>query len=161
MEERISYLDYEDTKHRSDVKNLIKILQSYEMEIDDQLAIPTEQYCDETIADFLENCELKDGKLLLAIYDGEIAGFIVLWQETDSSLYPLGYKWYSIEALVVRPQYRRMKIAKGLMVQAEKLAYSREIKQLRVNVLAANSLGLSAYSSSGFVPFEIILKKNL
>jgi GNAT superfamily N-acetyltransferase len=157
----ILYTEYDDSQHRGDVLDLVKVLQDHEITIDDQLALPTETYCNCTLDEFIEECGKKEGRIIVAYLGNDVIGFVVLWQENEPSLYPQEYSWYSVEALVIRPSYRKIGVAGGLMKHAEEFACNKGVRQLRVNVLAANNLALSAYQRYGFKSFEVILRKDL
>ena len=161
MSEQLTFVEYDDNLHRIEVLNLIKILQEYEIRIDADLSQPTNIYCEESLNSFIEESKSNNGKIYVACVLDDVVGFVAFWMAKDPSLYPESYEWLSVEALAVKPAYRRLGIASSLLKLAEEHATKSSVKQLRVNVLAANHLGLSLYNTFGFKNFEVVLRKNL
>lgn len=154
---------YNPTEDEKGVLELIQILQDYECLLNPELAKPTEEYCAKYLNLMIEECTLNEGIIIVAKeeHNNTPIGFIAAWKESDDSLYPSDYFWYSIQALSVHPSFRKRGIGSLLLKKVEEFALNKKITKLTVNALAANQLALSLYQTNGFSALEIVLKKDL
>lgn len=109
-----------------------------------------------------ERCTRWRGRILVAEFDGEIAGFVSVWgrvvsEEPDRDPAPAAY----VNDLVVRAPHRRRGLGRALMRAAEDYARGCGARWLGLGVLAANQAARSLYHELGFAPFHLQLRKPL
>lgn len=106
-------------------------------------------------------CAEANGKVFVADQDGSVVGFVSVlaaqpFEEPDD---PPGH-YALLTDLVVLSSYRGAGIGRELMERAEAFARSAGATELRVGVLAANSVARTLYLNSGFVPhLEVFTKR--
>jgi len=137
---------------------------------DPRLAPATPAFCHEAIAHVHEQLSNhpERSQCLVAYLDGDeqrrenVAGFLFIREKSDADLYgDDGYRWPEIETVVVRDSCRRRGVAHALMTAAEAFARSLGAHEMRVGVLAANTVAYHLYSQHGFASFDITMRKEL
>ncbi len=66
-----------------------------------------------------------------------------------------------IDDAYVRPMARRFGVGRGLLARAEDWCRGRGMRTVRLNVLAANEIGLSFWRKAGYEPFSYTVAKEL
>ena len=111
-----------------------------------------------------QDCNNKNGVILIALKDQQFAGFVAYHYEStslcyetdDSTSYPL------ISNISVLPSFRSLGIGQSLLLAAEKQIASTGFNgRLRIWSLANNELAISAYERFGFNPYEIVFEKQI
>ncbi len=87
----------------------------------------------------------RDALVVIAEHDGEMLGFVIY--EVDH-----GAKFRSayVATLDVHPEHRRLRIAKTLMDEADRLAILHGINHIRLHVYAGNEAAIRFYESRGY-----------
>jgi GNAT superfamily N-acetyltransferase len=111
---------------------------------------------------FLETaCAAHNGRILIAEYDGEMAGFVCVLASTrgTSPDDPAPFAW--IQDIFVTPAHRRRGVATGLLAEAERFARSEQARVLRLGVLDRNRDARAFYLRHGFREHTHVLTKPL
>lgn len=101
-----------------------------------------------------------DGVVFLAINDAKIIGCLVGGIAIPHS-YRKIKRLAEVEEIFVLPKYRSAKIGLQLMQVFELWCRENKIERIKVEVSAANALGIKFYNKNGFVPYNMILEKEL
>lgn len=109
--------------------------------------------------------ELREGKVYLAVSGMEVAGFVVVFLESededDLHLLP-AYKRYGwVSDLIVKQNYRGSEAAPMLLGSAERHCASIGVQRVKLSALHDNGRALRFYQKSGYSPHEVILRKDL
>ena len=114
------------------------------------------------VTDMLATCRRYDGQVLVAVADERVVGYVSIFaravsEEIDDGPEPFGL----IGDLVVLRAYRGNGYAGLMLDEAETVARSKGVTELRIGVLARNTLATAIYASRGFRPFTMQLEKTL
>ena len=153
--------DFNKNKHMAGLRECAIALQDYEHELDPRL--PTGA---EIVADYMPRmffrCRHCDGKILIAEVDDEVAGYaMVLAKVTSDEIEDGNFEYGLIADLMVLEEYRGKGIGQKLLVAAEAHARDRDVRWLRIGVLAKNAAAESLYSKSGFSKIYVEREKEL
>ena len=145
----------------SALHGLVAELQDFERGLDGRLR-PGSEIAEEYTTAMQKLCVEHDGAILVAVVNGELAGFATVrarvpFQHLDD---PPGT--YALLAdLVVSERHRGLGIGRGLVEAAKAYAIEHGASELRVGVLAGNTVARNLYVSSGFTPYLELLSKRL
>ena len=94
------------------------------------------------------NEKVEIGDVLVAVVDGEVAGYVRLGRAT-----PLAASDHvlMINGLAVDPAFQRRGVGRALMTAASAEARARGARRLRLRVLAPNEAARRLYEQSGYV----------
>ena len=153
--------EYAGESDREQLRECIVELQDYERALEPCLP-QGEVMADDYLRFLLRRCDECSGKVLLAVVDGALAGFVCVLTrvspaEPDEA--PLEYAY--ISDLLVKAAYRGRGIGQRLLGEAEILARSTGARQLRVGVLARNRAARELYGRLGFAEYHVQLNKTL
>lgn len=143
------------------VVRLVSEMQEYERAIDGRL-LPGSEMAIPYTAEMRDLCAREDGVILLAEVDGEVAGFVAVRAAVPSEEldHPPG-TYALISDLSVSAAFRGRGVGRALLEAAERHAQRRGAVDLRIAVLAANSVANGLYRSAGFSPYLVVLTKDL
>ena len=153
--------DYEDARHRQQLRACVVELQDFERNFEP--ALPEgHQMADAYLAFLIDRCERCSGKVFVAEVDDSVVGFVsvlarVLPEEPDEDQAECAY----IADLVVLPSHRQQGLGRTLLQHAEVFAREKGAKILRVGVLARNWLARDLYHKVGFADYYVQLIKRL
>ncbi len=123
---------------------------------------PGEQVADAYL-DLLERrCREFHGVVLVAEWDGAVAGFVCVWRryrssEPDEDPRERGF----VSDLVVAEAQRRRGIGRALLQAAEQRAREAGASVIRLDVKAGNAGARALYAAEGFTEIETLLEKPL
>ena len=110
----------------------------------------------------MKRCRECEGKVLVAEVDGDVVGYATILTRVKSEELEDGDIEYGlISDVVVLEKFRNMGLGKKLLQEAESYARAREVKWLRIGVLAGNQAAATLYSSMGFSNLYVELEKDL
>lgn len=136
-------------------------LQDYEFRIDSRFP-DGQSIVDVYIPDVLERCRTYDGKILVAEVDGEVAGYVMVWNRYRTGDVEDGdFVCGLVADLAVLERYRGRGIGSALIRAAEDHARTHGVKYLRIGVMAGNQLARGLYESHGFAEVGIEMEKSL
>lgn len=136
-------------------------LQDSERKIDPRLR-NGDEISDAYFAQILERCRKYSGTILLAEFDGDVAGLAVILCDVPFEQLDEPPGRYAIVAdLVVREEFRRRGIARELLHEAERIAVNASAPELRIGVLSNNDAARKLYLDEGFRPYLETLSKPL
>ena len=120
-----------------------------------------EAIADEYLAYLDRVCAAQHGCLLMAEYDGQIAGFVCVAASTrgDAPDDPAPFAW--LQDLYVKPEHRRRGVASRLMAAAEAFARGEGAREMRLGVLHGNRDARGFYARQGFREYTHVLTKPL
>ena len=150
------------SQHEGGLKRCFSYLQDTEAALEPDRLRSSPELAERYISYLKAQCQSHDGKILVALCDDAVAGFVAVWRESDAenlitSLQSFAY----ISDIVVLPEYQGRGIAKRLMAVAERFAKTLGVTHCKVGVLARNTAAARLYESSGFRPHEVTLTKLL
>lgn len=96
----------------------------------------------------------KRDLLLVADYDGKIAGFLVATVEREVPIYEL-QEYAFIHDLWVEEQYRKLGLAKGLVKGAIAHFQSLGVSQIRLDTATPNETARQLFQACGFRPSTV------
>jgi ribosomal protein S18 acetylase RimI-like enzyme len=100
--------------------------------------------------------------VLVAELDNEVAGYItVLSKVRSEDLEDGDYEYGLIFDLIVLSEYREQGVGKKLLQAGEAYARAKEVKWLKVGVLADNNIANDLYESAGFKSLYVEREKVL
>jgi len=107
-------------------------------------------------------CAAKQGKILVAEVDGEIAGFAAVQarvpnEDNDEEAYEYAY----ISDVAVLEAHRNKGIGRALIAAAEDFAVAAGARWLRISVLAQNPIARPLYERCGFGERVVEFEKDL
>ncbi len=150
MADRLLIRPYDQADERA-VVELVRELQRYEAQFYDRM-LPPEDIGAWYVTSILREAKTANGELLVALFDGRVAGYATLLadvsseDERDEILFRYAY----VGDLVVEPRLRGKGIGGALLAECEKFARAAGRKWLRLTVLAANDTAHRLYEASGF-----------
>ncbi len=159
LADAVRVIEYEDQLHRLALLDCIAQLQDHERAFDPDL-LEGEAMAADYLALLQERCGQYDGRILLALIEEEVVGFVcvmaaVLPADPDDPRTDYAY----VSDLFVYAGYRRRGVARTLLEAAEAFAKARGAEVMRVGVLAANAAARRLYEGLGFSPCHIQLLK--
>ncbi len=107
-------------------------------------------------------CAAKQGKILVAEVDGQIAGFVAVQarvpsENNDEEAYEYAY----VSDLAVLEAFRNRGVGRALIAAAEDFAVDAGARWLRIAVLAQNEVPRRLYERCGFHEHDVMLEKDL
>jgi GNAT superfamily N-acetyltransferase len=109
---------------------------------------------------FLHTYEVDGALWLLAWFDDEPVGLLVLENHTDSPLFQ-HRTWVELVALYVTPACRKMGVAHQLIEQAEAWAATRGSDRMQLYVTTQNEHARAFYRSTGWHPVQEIWRREV
>ncbi|MBR2273507.1 MAG: GNAT family N-acetyltransferase [Alphaproteobacteria bacterium] len=157
----VKVLEAED----KDVKDILQIYNQmrkiHELDVLPFFKTKTDEECEQTIKDILQN---KSGKNLInfkAVVGNKITGFLFLIiQDNESEGLTYEKKGY-VGKVVVDEHYRKMGIGTKLFKTAENYLLKNGIKVLDLDVSAFNQNAFDFYKNLGFVVIDTYMRKVL
>lgn len=154
-------LGFDKVRHLSGLRECLIELQEFERRIDPRMppgSVIADAYTDE----MFRRCQECGGRILIAEFDGHVAGYATILPKVKSEQIEDGNLEYGlISDLVVLEKYRGLGLGRKLLAAAEQYARSCKVKYLRIGVLADNPVAQEIYESAGFVPLYAELEKTL
>jgi ribosomal protein S18 acetylase RimI-like enzyme len=143
------------------VERCIAELQDYERRIDER-CLPGHAMRGWYLTYLQAECAAKQGRILIADVDGEIAGFVAVQarvpsEHKDEEAYEYAY----VSDLGVLEVYRNKGIGRALIAGAEDFAVREGARWLRISVLAQNEIPRRLYERCGFGELVIEFEKEL
>ena len=136
-------------------------LQDFERDFDPRMPAGIE-IVDIYIPRMLHRCRQCKGKVLVAEFDGQVAGYATVLPKVKSDEVGDGDIAYAlISDLVVSSRFRKMGLGRSLLVAAESYARSCAAKSLRIGAMAANEAARALYESAEFKNIYVELEKVL
>ena len=110
----------------------------------------------------LRRCDEFAGVVLVAVVEGEIAGYAAVFtrfrsDEPDDDPSERGH----LSDLVVASGHRGAGIGRQLLRAAEERVRAAGVTEMRIGVLAGNEPALALYAAEGFRELELVLEKPL
>ena len=117
---------------------------------------------DAYVPDILRRCEAHNGRILVAVVDGDVAGYAMIWASVKGGEIEDGdFEAARLADLAVLERYRRQGVATALIKAAENYAREQGATCLHIGVMAANRRALALYDSCGYAPCSMKLEKHL
>jgi len=143
------------------VERCIVALQDYERRIDVR-CLPGHAVRGWYLTYLQSECAAKQGKILVAEIDGEIAGFVAVQarvpsEDNDEEAYEYAY----ISDLAVLEAHRNQGVGRALIAAAEDFAVREGARWLRITVLAQNPIARPLYEGCGFGERLVMFEKDL
>ena len=136
-------------------------LQDFEYQLDSRYP-DGESIVDAYIPDVLKRCEQYAGATLVAVVNGEIAGYAMIWTRVPPEDIEDGdVECGRLADLVVREEYRGQGIGRQLINAGETYARANGVKFFRLGVMARNTAARALYESLGYSSCHIEMEKNL
>lgn len=152
---------YDEKTHLAGVRACLIELQEYERSLDPRLPSGAE-IVDDFIPRMFHRCRLCDGRVLVAEVNEQVAGFAtILAKVTSEEIEEGDYEYGLVSDLIVASKYRGQGIGRKLLVAAESYARDKEVRWLRIGVLAENHHADGLYESMGFRKLYIEREKRL
>jgi ribosomal protein S18 acetylase RimI-like enzyme len=153
--------DYHEKSDRSGIRECLIELQVFERSLDPRMP-SGDEIVDAYVPNMLRLCQRCSGKVLVADVDGEIAGYVSILAKVKSDEIEDGNIEYGlISDLVVLQRFRNSGIGRKLLETAESFAREKDVKWLRIGVLASNEAALDLYTSMRFRRKFVELEKDL
>jgi GNAT superfamily N-acetyltransferase len=157
----ITIREYKE-EDKNEVLSCIINLQEYERSLEPGLKTKGEDIAESFLSHILRADSEQNGKLLVAILDNKIIGFVNGWVEEESNSDDLLIrKWFYISDLDVLPEYRGQHIGSRLMKEMENYAKSLNLAQMQVGALAKNINTRRFYEKQGYRDYELTLLKEI
>ncbi len=136
---------------RPQLIGLIRELQEFESDLFDRLKPPQElggDYLDNILAE----CARHDGVILVAARDNDLLGFAAVLTAVTSAkdTDEIDYTYAYVSELVVTEAERGAGLGTRLLDKCEEIARGRDVKWLRISVLADNARAVRTYQKFGF-----------
>lgn len=152
-------------KYSENMKDLLIELQEFIVSIDDwKLNILTPEYREKYYKKTINEAFFKDGKIYLAVENGEvlglIAGFIEKYDEFDRIDYACP-KTGKISELIVSKNARKKGVGKGLLEKMELFFKQENCEYVHIDVFEPNANALSFYEKNNYVTRVRNLSKKL
>jgi GNAT superfamily N-acetyltransferase len=101
----------------------------------------------------------EDRRLLLARDDAQTLGYLNACIRRTQGLLTETYGW--IDDAYLRPNARRQGVGAAMLETAEEWFGTRDVEEIRLNVVGANDIGVGHWSKSGFSPLHYVMTKVL
>ena len=109
-----------------------------------------------------DRCRRCNGKLIVAEVEGRVAGFATILTRVSSDEIDDGPVEFGLVGdLVVLAAYRNRGIGRALLEAAESYAREKDVKWLRIGVLADNKVADLMYEGMGFGTRFLMREKDL
>ncbi len=136
-------------------------IQDYEHRLDPRIP-DGPSIVDEYVPEILRRCVEHCGKILVADFDGEIAGYAMVWtrvkgEGVEDGDFESGY----LADLIVLRQWRGKGVGRALTSAAETYAKEQGVECFRIGVMASNHPARALYSSLGYSEYVVELEKYL
>ncbi len=136
-------------------------LQDFERSLDPRFP-PGAEIVDDLISQMLDRCQKCGGRVLVAVLNEAIVGFVTILAKVRSEEIGEGEIEYGLVSdVVVASKYRKQGIGRKLLEAAELYAKSKGVRWLRIGVLAENHSADGLYDSIGFKRMYIEREKEL
>jgi ribosomal protein S18 acetylase RimI-like enzyme len=157
----ITIREFADPADREALIGCVIALQEHERMLDPSMPEGTSMAGD-YLAFLLTRCRERQGRILLANVNGQVAGFVCVLaamppSEPDEPRQTYAY----ISDLFVHAGYRGKGIGRKLLQHAEEFARAGGAAVLQIGVLAANRSARRLYESCGFTEYHIQLAKTI
>ena len=153
--------DFDENAHLKGVQECLIELQDFERSLDPRMPSGAE-IVDDYVPHMLNRCTHCHGKVFVAEVNEEVAGFATIFTKVKSEEIEDGEIEYGLVSdLVVASKFRQRGIGKKLLEAAESYARSKEVRWLRIGVLAENYSAGGLYDSMGFKILYIEREKDL
>ena len=142
--------EYDAAAHLEGVQACLIELQNFERVLDRRMP-SGEDIVEFYVPAMLLRCAQCEGTVLVAELDDEIVGYATVLTKVRSEEIEDGdFEYGLISDLVVANKYRQQGIGKQLLQAAETHARAKDVKWLRIGVLAGNDVANDFYESQGF-----------
>jgi ribosomal protein S18 acetylase RimI-like enzyme len=155
-------ITFREAKNSEDeiLKDLLAELQEYEKQFEPYYRPGTEVSA-EYLAYIRRECAEHDGKIIVALDDQKIVGFICVWRgelldQYVSESIEIGY----ISDLIVTNAYRKQGVGSQLIAQAEEYAHQKKLRMLKIGSLSRNTDSKELYRKLGYLDFSVQLVKD-
>jgi ribosomal protein S18 acetylase RimI-like enzyme len=103
----------------------------------------------------------RQGAVLVALWEGDFAGFAAGWVEEDESLAESAdsNRFGLISDVSVLPSFRGRRIAAKLLEAMQERLAREGASRIRICALAANVSARASYERAGFSPYEVVYEK--
>jgi len=153
--------EFDETVHSEGLRACLIELQDAECLLDPRMPSGAE-IVDYYMPQMLERCASCGGKIFVEESNAEVAGFATILAYVTSDEIEAGDVEYGlISDLFVASKHRGQGIGKKLLKAAEIYARSKEVRWLRIGVLAKNHLADGLYEAMGFEKIYIEREKDL
>lgn len=153
--------DFDERLHLEGVRECLVELQDAERRMDPRMPTGAE-IVDRYIPQMLEHCVECDGEILVAIVDGNVAGYATILASIRNDELESGVQEYGLVSdLVVTGSFRGKGIGGELLRAAENYARSHGVRFLRIGSLAMNRTARQLYESQGYATFYVEVEKDL
>jgi len=117
---------------------------------------------DEYLAQMHVHCREHAGAIFVAERLDEIVGLVMVMAHVPFEALDEPPGDYALIAeLIVRTRFRRLGVARALLVTAQRYARDAGAKELRIVVLSQNTPARTLYLQDGFAPYKETLAKSL
>ena len=156
-------IQYEPKYHEA-VVELLAELQVFERILSSDRT-PGKSMADGHFDYLLDLCDIRSGKVFLALDATQIVGFVVVFLEAeddpDLHLFP-EYKRYGwISDLLVTARHQGSGAAALLMDSAERHCSALGVRQMKLAALHNNQRARRFYEKSGYTDYEVIYRKRI
>jgi ribosomal protein S18 acetylase RimI-like enzyme len=153
--------EYDAASHLKGVQACLVELQNFERALDMRMPLG-EDIVEFYVPAMMLRCTQCDGTVLVAEIDNEVAGYVTVLAKVKSENIEDGdYEYGLIADLVVLNKHRQQGVGKKLLRAAEAYASSRDVKWLKIGVLAGNHVANDFYESEGFKVLFVEREKSL
>ncbi len=153
--------EFDEAAHLKGVQACLIELQDYERSLDPRMPTGAE-IVDDYIPRMLFRCKNCDGVVFVAELNNEVAGFATILAKVESEEIEDGdFEYGLVSDLVVASDFRNQGIGKKLLEAVETHAKSKEVRWLRIGVLAGNRVADGLYDSMGFKRLYVEREKEL
>ena len=101
----------------------------------------------------------ENGITLVAIIDGEIAGYLIGSLNTQNTYNK--YKQAELDNMCILEEYRKLGIGSRLFEEFKTICKENDIKELKVVASYKNTNAINFYKKNGFEEADITLKQSL
>ena len=153
-----------DPKYKKAIVELLAELQDYERTLSSDRT-PGNSMAAGHFDYLLDLCENQSGKVLLALSETKVIGFLTVFleaeDENDMHLFP-EYKRYGwVSDLVVQQKHLGSGAASLLIDHAERHCSSLGVCDVKLAALHKNFRARSFYKKSGYTEYEVIYRKTV
>jgi len=153
-----------DPIHKDAVVKLMAELQDCECLLSDDRP-PGESMAAGHFDYLLELCEIRSGKVFLAVSEQIVVGFVTVFLESnddgDLHLFPEYRRYGWISDLIVKEDQRGSGAAAVLLERAEEYCASVGVHQIKLAALHNNTRARRFYEKSGYAEYEVVYRKSI